>query len=282
MKICLSISVLIVLILSGCVTQKQHYYHFQNPQQVTLFKERNEFRLTGSYSSAKDNKGTSFQGAYSITDKFALAFNWTENENSKTTIVNGVETGSWSGQYFDGAFGYFKNFDKYGIFEVYAGWGYGEQLHKYSSIKEEWSYSWFWGSYLTQTVTPIGQANFITNKYYVQPAYGFSWNGIDVAFSTRFSNLNFTHVNTNVASINKEFNEIKDIRDDKSYFLMEPAITFRGGWKYIKSFVLISTAGFLGIDDFPMSQNTMSIGLQLSIAKRFWRKEVKQPDVKLN
>lgn len=261
----------VIIGFSNCVSVKKHYYYFQDPQQVPQFKEKNEVRLSGYVSSGKDNNGFGFQGAYSLPKNFAIAISGMQFKNSSTSSVNGVNTGEWSGQCFNGALGQYYDFKKYGLFEIYAGYGYGQQVHAYSAIKEEWVNTFF-GPLLSQTVTPIGTADFTTSRLYIQPSYGYSFNGIDIAISTRYSYLNYA-VTNKVEKGFSEYEEVRTIQNNKNYMLFEPAITFRGGWQYAKMQLQFAFTG--DADYIRYSPYTISLGFQIAIAERFWRKEPK-------
>ena len=53
-----------------------HYYYVPNVQNVPLFREKNQYRLSGSYGLGTETKCLEFQGAYSITDKLGIMTNF--------------------------------------------------------------------------------------------------------------------------------------------------------------------------------------------------------------
>lgn len=263
-----------LVVLSSCISRKTHLYQLQNPHQVPLFKEKNEARFTGLMGFGNDNQGLGAQTAYSVSDKFSVALNFMQNKNSKSESIDGVSSGHWSALYYDGAIGYYKDFKEWGVFETYAGFGYGTQEHSYSMLKEEWVNIWFFGSTLSQTLVPIGTADFITNRFYIQPNYGLSLNGIDIALSVRGTYLYFVSVTNKVTNGTSEYLNVKKIGDDREHYLIEPAITFKAGWKYVKGFMQFATTGFLGNNYLPISNSTFSFGLQFSFAPRFRKKNI--------
>ena len=260
---------LLIGFASCAINERVHYHYFQNTQQVPLFKEKNEFRLSGNLEIGKENNGYSFQGAYSLPQNLAIALSGMNFQNSRNTTLNGVSTGAWSGQSIDGALGQYYDFKEYGIFEIYGGYNYGVQQHSYSSIQDSYTSFWY-GTFLSQTVTPIGTADFNSSAFYILPSYGYSFNGVDIAISTRYSYLNYSVVNK-VDKGTKQYEEVKSIKTNPNYLLFEPALTFRGGWQYAKMQLQFAFTG--GADYIRYSPYTISFGLQIAIAERFWRKK---------
>lgn len=248
---------------SATLTDKTHRYYFQNPHQVTLFKEKNEARFSAGLSSGADNSGGQFQTAYSITNKLAIQANWFKHSDKYGA------GGSWQSNYYDLAIGYYKDFEKFGIFEFYAGGGYLKQTHNYFIIHTETLNSFWLGTYTHDSYVPVGSATFHANKIYFQPSYGLSFNSIDIVLSSRFSSLNFMSVENNVTPGNHRYNEAKSFTYGNSYIFFEPAITFRAGWKYIKGQLQIAFNGTAGIRSSP---SNFSLGIHFAFAKRYLEK----------
>ncbi len=86
-----------------------------------------------------------------------------------------------------------------------------------------------------------------TNKYFLQPGIGIRWPWIDASFNVRMAALRFSQFNPldKSDSYLREHGLIDtyDRRiDTKTYLFMEPAFTFRGGYKYVKAQVQLTLA----------------------------------------
>lgn len=91
-----------------------HYYYVPNVQNVPLFREKNEYRLSGTYGFGTETSCLEVQGAYSVTSNFGIMTNFM----SAKGIENSEE--SWAkGTYLDVAIGYYKPLLKSGVFEIY-------------------------------------------------------------------------------------------------------------------------------------------------------------------
>jgi hypothetical protein len=105
-------------------------------------------------------------------------------------------------------------------------------------------------------------------KIFVQPSFGFTFNAIDIAASTRICVLTFKSVVNQIYGNVDESNILNNISDGSHLFL-EPAITIRGGWKYVKLQLQASTASYLNNPDLHFEAYHLSIGLHIAIAKRY-------------
>lgn len=265
---CVSILIIIVFFFTSCVHEKEHLYSFQNAQEVNLFKEKNEVRARGYFNSGTDNKGFGFDAAYSVTNNYAFSLNYFQYKNSVNNYVNGFNTGNWAGSNFGLTFGRFKDFKKQGVFEIYAGFNYTTQMHNYTFVQEEWDIVWFMPVY-SATATPLGNATIETAKYFLQPNYGVSFDIIELAVSTRVGYNSILSVKNNIQRGTNAHVEVASIAKDVGYFMFEPAITFRVGWRYAKFQTQLSYCA-TEMKGAPLS---ISFGLQLAFAKRYLKKE---------
>lgn len=56
------------VLLSSC----SHYYYVPNVQNVPLFREKNEYRISGSYGFGDESSCAEVQAAYSVSDKIGI------------------------------------------------------------------------------------------------------------------------------------------------------------------------------------------------------------------
>jgi len=232
-----------------------HYYYVPNTQNVPLFREKNEYRISGTLAGGEESSCKELQAAYSVTDHIGIMANFMSVKGG--TISDNY---NWArGNYFDAAIGYFKPVSKYGVFEIYGGVGGSNQHHHYMA---PFSFNG------TSTTSSAGTADLSFTKVFVQPSFGFTTNGFDIIASTRICLLSFNSVVNQVSGNVNENNTLNNISDGSHLFL-EPAITIRGGWKYVKLQLQASTASYLNNPDLHFEEYHLSIGLHIAIAKRY-------------
>ena len=171
-------------------------------------------------------------------------------------------THNWGkGNYLEGAFGYYKPLDKETIFEVYSGIGASNQQHHYLN------------GITTFTSTSNGSVNMSFAKLFIQPSLGITFNGVDFAFSSRLSYLSFYQIKNNILDSARDFQFVDTISKNRNSLLLEPAITIRGGWKYTKLQLQFVFQKNLNNPNLRFITGNLSLGLYISLAKRFRRNE---------
>jgi hypothetical protein len=236
-----------------------HYYYVPNVQNVPLFREKNEYRLSGTYGLGTETSCLELQGAYSVTGNFGVMTNFM----SAKGIENSEE--SWGkGTYLDVAVGYYKPLRKSGVFEIYGGVGGSGQHHQYRSE--------FYDPGNPSYNNPnAGTSDLSFIKIFVQPSIGMTFSGFDFAFSTRFNRLSFTKANNQIDILSNlhEFDRLDATVQTKNFLFFEPALTIRGGWKYLKVQLQGATASYLNNEHYHFDQYHISIGFNVAIAKRY-------------
>jgi hypothetical protein len=225
-----------------------HYYYVPNVQNVPLFREKNEYRLSGTYGSGSETSCLEVQGAYSVTKNFGVMTNFM----SAKGIDNSGE--SWAkGNYLDAAIGYFKPLHKSGVFEIYGGIGGSKQHHQYRSE--------------TDNLT-AGTSDLSFLKIFIQPSVGMTFNAFDIAFSTRLNRLSFTNIDNQIIELSNgiEFDRLNEIAQTKTFLFIEPALTIRGGWKYVK---VQLQGSLITKEHYHFAEYHVSIGINIAIAKRY-------------
>lgn len=238
----------ILVVLSSCT----HYYYVANVQNVPLFKEKNEFRFSGTYGFGDYSSCAEVQTAYSITNSIGIMANYMSAKGGKASDNSNYGRGG----YFDGAIGYYKPILEHGVFEIYGGVGGSNQHHQYSSG--------FYNYY-------AGTSSLSFTKLFVQPSFGFTFNGIDIAASTRICSLSFHQIENQIDRqyAQADYDKLNNI-SKKSYFFLEPAITFRGGWKYVKLQLQAAFTNGLNKGDLSFAEpEHISLGLYIAFAGRY-------------
>lgn len=232
-----------------------HYYYVANVQNVPLFREKYEYHLSGSYGGGPYSNSIEAQASCSLPYNIGLMANYLHGGGGD---VSDKDYGK--GNYFEGAIGYYKPFETFnGVFETYGGIGSGKQHHEYSSRHfDQWEYYYEYD----------GKSDISFSKLFIQPSFGLTFDMFDVALSTRLSRLSFNDIN-NYITDTVEVNKVNSL-SDKSHYFIEPALTLRGGWKYIKFQFQVAYSGYLGHPQYYFYEDVhFSAGLYFTIAKRF-------------
>lgn len=244
--------VAVLLSISSCT----HYYYVPNVQHVPLFKEKNEARLSLSFGGGEESTCTEVQAAYSVTGHIGVMTNFMAASGGDKSDKD------WGrGNYLEGAIGYFKPIDKYGVFEVYGGFGGGRQHHEYSMLRFNSTTNEYYHA-------SSGYSDLSCTKLFVQPSYGVTFNAFDVAFSTRIGGLFYHNIVNRINTDDNDYDELYDLALQEDYFFLEPAITLRGGWKYIKIQFQAAYTGFINQPDVRFERTHVSLGIYVPIAKR--------------
>lgn len=245
MKKLLATTFPLAVLLSSC----SHYYYVSNVQNVPLFKEKNEYHISGAFGEGDESSCLEVQAAYSATDKIGIM---TDFMSAKGGDFSNKNYGK--GNYLEGAIGYYKPIKSEGVFEIYGGLGGGNEHHEYTSIFENQYY---------------GSSELSLLKLFIQPSFGFTFKAFDIALSTRFSRLSYFNVDNNIYANYNSYNELNTL-SDKSHYFIEPAITLRGGWKNIKVQFQAVYAGYLNNPRLYFGEEThVSFGIYIVLAKRY-------------
>ncbi|MFU8843563.1 MAG: hypothetical protein ACNA7V_07130 [Bacteroidales bacterium] len=231
------------ILFSSCI----HLYYVPNVQNVPLFKEKNEYRFSGSLGSSATITQIDVQAAYSVTDNIGIMVDYMTAKDVDSESNN-----------FGGAIGYFKPIEAAGVFEIYGGLGGGKQHHEYEIVTSFYPLSF-----------TTGTSELSHFKLYVQPSFGFTNNVIDIALSTRFTRLSFPKVSTSPGLVGKSSYWTVHSLNDKSHFLIEPAVTLRAGFKNVKAQIQYMHVERLTEHRYDFhSPATISIGIYIALGER--------------
>ena len=238
----------LAVLLSSCT----HYYYVANVQNVPLFREKNEFRFSGTAGNGDESNYIELQSAYSISDKIGIMANFMSASGGAVS-----DNSYGKGNYLDGAIGYYKPIGKSGVFEIYGGLGGSRQHHQYEKNST---------------------ADLSFTKLFVQPSFGLTFKPFDIAFSTRICRLAFNSTDNNSYLYNPN-NLSSDRRNElntvvnKNHFFLEPALTIRAGWKNVKLQFQAEYANVSGREDLNfVEKQHISLGLIFAIADRYKKK----------
>jgi hypothetical protein len=250
------------MFLSAC---DRHIY-VPNTVNVPLLKEKYEFK--GSLSP------TNYQAAFAIANKVAVMANgqyvyrWileNENDHEDNDIFLDQHT---RGGVIEGAIGFFQPLDlkKRMVFDTYAGFGAG----RFKTLDRAFNDANSTGN------TGDYQLTTRFSKFFVQPSIGFVHPVFEAAFSSRVSIVNFYGMSMGSKVFENEINRRENFPrvGDRTRTFVEPAFTFRVGYKYVKFQTQLLFSVFLdddynryGVSDY---FQPVAVGLGVSVNIGQW------------
>jgi hypothetical protein len=266
MKKYFPVVIAVLALATGCT----HYYYVPNIHNIPMFREKNEARISGSYGGGDESNGFELQGSWAVTNHIGLSSSFI---TSRSPQMQNDE--DWAkGSYIDLAAGYYIPFNKYGVFEVYGGFGGCSQTHNYGLYDYNSGSGSLYG-------TGSGKAYLKSRRLFIQPAVGFEFKIIEFAFSARICRLSFNDVNFNLDRETNEydFDKLTEIQNEKVYYFIEPALTLRAGWKNVKIQAQYSIGSYQFWNQYYFEPFHFGLGIQVAFGERF-RKESEGDGVK--
>lgn len=223
----------IVFLFTAC----SPYYYTPNTQNVPLIKEKG-----GAFISvAGADSQLEFQGAYGLTDNLAVQI------NTGFVLPNDEENGDGgTGKLFEGGIGYYQNLNESFLLDVYALAGFGTVENHFPSTVPVWPGT-------------TGDISARLLRYGLQPSLSFHKNYFSVSASTRMTRLRYSNVEGNIIFGNQD--QVVYLNENKSHFLIEPALTIRGGLKRIKLQVQLIKSFNVSNSDFKQAVGQITGGL---------------------
>ena len=215
-------------------------YYTPNTQNVPLLSEKGETNLT---ISGNGNQAE-FQGAFALSSGFAL------KANGGLFIPPDLDNGNGgSGSFFEVGGGYFKPIGENLVFETYAIAGFGSMENHLPSTMES--------NPLTQ-----GDISASVLRYGIQPNFGYKSNNFSAALSSRVVNLTYSNIEGDL--IFDGVDQVNYLKDNSSNFLIEPALTLRGGFEKIKLQLQYGYSINLSNNDFTQDKSYLTLGLNFN------------------
>lgn len=234
-----------ILILSSC----SKVMYMPNTINAPLFNERNEFKANVSMNN--------FQAAFAPASHFGIMANgYTRSSNYSSGGSSSDINYSSSRNLFEGGIGYFNTLSEGFVYEIYGGGGVGSLTYNGDQM-----YSG------TGNVIYKYSADF--SRFFIQPSIGFSHDIVDVSISARIVRLSFNNIRTENYTQQMLINEDIYNLDQSDYFFIEPALTFRVGYKWCKFQTQLLYSNKLNLETLNYKKFTVSAGLQIDIAPRF-------------
>jgi len=223
-------------LLMGCNPK----FYSPNTQNVPLISEKGETNLT---LSGNGNQ-VEFQGAYGVTDAFAIQV------NGGLFIPSDLDNGDGgSGKFIEFGGGYYTPVANYFVFETYGLIGFGGVENHFPS---------------TSGANPSSQGDVSANifRFGIQPGFGYKSKYFSAAVSTRLVNLMYNNIEGDLIFDGE--NQIDYLENNKSNFLLEPALTLRGGMEKLKLQLQIGYSLNLSNTDFRQDKTMLTLGLNFN------------------
>lgn len=216
--------------------------YMPNMQNVPQFQEKNEVNLTASPQNV--------QLAWAYSENMGVLGNYfrrslsVESDNGdRIKIANTL---------LEGGTGYYK-YTKDGMtFSSFGGMGFGESEYTYQipstpSLNERFKADLF--------------------RFFLQGSIGYvaGKDNINIAFTARYANAAFSNIDTNNLKKQDLRRRRIDNLEKQNFNFIEPGITFRAGFKYIRAHSQLVYSGKLedrSLNYFPINLN---IGLTLDL-----------------
>lgn len=220
-------------------------------QNVPLLQEKHEVAATVGLND--------LQGAFAVTDHFGVMLNGYFN-NGTTSYTDPY---TWSSTerksaHVEAGAGVFKKLNDNSTVEIFGGGGYGN-----SSIKELFRDS--------LNAIPSLRNSYSANliRFFIQPAIGYTVENFDVAFSTRILFQKYTDPSIyGYSPVDLYDNKLLDL-DKQVFAFIEPAITMRFGYKYIKFHAQAILSYKYNTTPLNYMPIIINVGFHLDLSKRW-------------
>lgn len=210
-------------------------FYTPNTQNAPLISEKGETNLT---LSGNGNQ-VEFQGAYGVSENIAI------QANGGLFIPSDVNDDGGSGKFLEFGAGYFKPLDNNFVFETYGIIGVGTVENHFPS-------------------TSSGKGDISANilRLGIQPNFGYKTKHFSAAVSSRFVNLTYNKIEGDLVYDN--VNQSDYLKNNSSNFLIEPALTLRGGFENLKLQVQYGYSFNLSNSDFRQDNQYLTVGLNFN------------------
>ncbi len=235
----LSLPTALVFLLSSCTAT----YYIPNTQNVPAIDAKGATSVT----LAGNGDQVEFQAAYGITDALAI------QANGAWYIPHDQDNGNGgSGSLYEGGIGYYKNLSDNWLFDTYALVGAGRVENHFPST-------------LPTIPVTTGKIEASALRYGIQPGITYHTPYFSVSGSVRAMQLSYSDIKGSLYLDNKE--QERYLADKGNNFLLEPAITIRGGIERVKLQVQLLQSVNLTNSDFKQSSTLLSVGLNFRLGE---------------
>lgn len=224
---------LAILILAGCSPK----YYIPNTQNTPVIHEKNDAELT----VAGNGNQYEFQGAYGLSNQVAVQL------NAGFMAPEEDEDGDrGSGKFIEGGIGYYTDIAPSLQFSTYGLLGFGSVENDFpSTVNDNPSTS----GEITANLTRVG----------VQPGLSYYTKNFSITGSARFVNLSYSNIEGSLIFADED--QVNYLEENDSNFLLEPALTIRGGSEKVKLQLQLTRSFNLSNSDFRQDDALFTLGL---------------------
>lgn len=209
-------------------------YYAPSTQNVPLLREQGE--VVGL--AATDGNRFEAQGAYAATDHLALVAGASLFRPSDVDNGNGG-----SGHLIEGGVGYFTALDDALTFEVQGLLAAGA----------------FDNDFPAEGGASAGRIEGTLLRWGLQPALGYRWGRVEAAASTRLAQLRYSGLSGDL--VHDGVDQVARLRDAPAYWLLEPALTLRGGTGRVMVQLQTGWSVNLTEADFSQDDSFLTVGV---------------------
>ena len=223
-------------------------FYSPSSQHIPLLSEENEFTASAGYIMAESTESMALRAAYALRPHWGVMGNgnFYFGGDADANIASG------GGSFIEAGAGYFTRISKKFLFESYGLVGFGGMNNRFPQT-------------ITQYPNTNGKITAALLGLGLQPSFGFKSRYFEAALSMKTSLITYMNIQGNLITQNID-QEIPSSQQEylsthRHNFLLEPAITLRGGWELLK--LEVQTGGSLNLThrDFPQDGSWVSFGL---------------------
>lgn len=226
-----------ILAFSACSPQ----YYIPNTQNVPAIGAKGETRI----NIAGNGNQLELQGAVGVSGQLAVQLNggyvFPQNEDNG----NGG-----SGKMLEAGIGYYNNLNESLLFDVYALGGIGHMENHFPGT-------------VSANPSTTGKISASLARWGLQPGLTFHTKYFSVSGSARLLSLHYSNIDGSLIFDNED--QVKYLQDHRSGFLIEPALTLRGGLEKIKLQLQLMKSLNLSDSNFRQDDSLLSLGLHFKL-----------------
>ncbi len=235
MKIFKLAAILSVFTLFAC----QPKYYIPNTQQVTMFSDEGDANL----SLNLDGNQFELQAGYAFTDQFAAQANFSRFAPRDTENGDGG-----SGWLLEGGPGFYKPFGDDLVFETYAIIGLGAVENHFPSRADSINFP---------------QIEATALRFSLQPSIAKMYDRFSIGLSSRISSLNYANIKGDL--IFDGVDQVAFLTENKSNFLIEPAVTARFGTEKVRFQAQYGFSFNASNTEFLQNRQYLTIGVNVNM-----------------
>ena len=217
-------------------------FYSPNTQNVPLITEQGQFSLNVNGGGGGQ---VGFQGAVGLTDAIAVQV------NGGLFIPGELDNGNGgSGNFAEGGVGFYRPIGSSFVFETYGLFGFGRFENHLPSTMDQYPGT-------------SGKMSGNILRYGFQPNLGFVTKYFTIAVSSRLVLLDYYNIDGNLTF--EDADQVAYLKDNRSSFLLEPALTIRGGVEKVKLQLQVGTSVNVTNSDFRQDKGFATIGLNFNL-----------------